>query len=750
MARFNPFHNSRAVYDAATEWRERCLISDGSVLQPSLALWTLELADELDGRFVQNPDEGEGAFLEKLKGQLAQGSPGCHQLMAEVLWVLMLFQSNVGPDKKRENVGEVWSWSGETLREDHLLLADNVLGGLASTGAGFNTHRWREIVFLIGAIRDLKARSPHDRKEILDQEWSFAEWLFKLDGAKSRQLPHILTHLLFPDAFERISSPGEKRAILTAFENIPKKELKKWEPITVDKRLLELRQRLKSERGGDFDFYEAELAKDWRGSIATWLLTWNPDVWNWSTLQGDREKTRAGKAVTLPWRCVSTAPREGDHVYLMRLGVEPKGVVGVGTVSHASYDAPHYDPAKAAAGEMIRRIDVDFSDIRDVVSDPILELEALQREAPEQTWTPQSSGTEIKQKAARTVAHLWSALGVPKEPSEAAKEERLDRRADTTEPVNLILYGPPGTGKTHRLRYHYIPQYQDAGVRRFELVTFHQSYAYEDFIEGIRPTTDGGKIGYEVRPGVLKRLCTRARTDPGHRYALFIDEINRGNVAKVFGELITLAERDKRLRIGADGRILDGLEVTLPYSGDLFGIPSNVDLIGTMNTADRSIALLDTALRRRFRFEEMMPTSGSIKGARDGFIDDGQGGEIDLRLLLDTINIRLTHLLHRDQTIGHAYFTEVRDFADLRKVIARELLPLLQEYFYDDWRQIRLVLADNSVEPELQIVRQRSLAVEELFPEADETEIGESRHFDVVRETELFPDAIRKIYEPRQ
>lgn len=750
MARFNPFLNSEPVYVAAGTWRELCLFNDGSVLRPGLGLWTLNLADELDRRFVKNLDEGEGAFLEKLRGQLAEGSSDCRQLMAEVLWILMLFQSNVGADKKRENVREIWSWSGEELQDDQALLTDDILGGLASTGAGFNTHRWREIAFLIGAVRDLKARSPGDREEILSQEWSFAEWLFKLDGAKNRQLPHILTHLLFPDAFERISSPGEKRAILIAFENIPKKELKKWEPIAIDRRLLELRQRLRDERGGDFDFYEPELTKVWRDSIATWLLTWNPGVWNWSTLRDDREKTRAGQTVTLPWRCASTAPREGDHVYLMRLGVEPKGVVGVGTVSRASYDSPHFDSAKAAAGEKMRRIDVDFSDVRDVTSDPILELEVLQGEVPDQNWTPQSSGIEIKQKAASRIAHLWSTLTVPQELSEAAKEENSNRQVDTTEPLNLILYGPPGTGKTHRLRHHYIPLYMDAGVRRFELVTFHQSYAYEDFVEGIRPTTDGGKIGYEVRPGVLRRLCARARKDPGHRYALFIDEINRGNVAKIFGELITLVERDKRLRIAADGEILDGLEVTLPYSGDLFGIPSNVDLIGTMNTADRSIALLDTALRRRFRFDEMMPIPGSIKGVRDGVIDDDQGGEINLRRLLETINDRLEHLLHRDQTIGHAYFTEVRNFADLRKVIARELLPLLQEYFYDDWRQMRLVLADDSVEPELQIVRQRSLAVEELFPEADETEIGESRHFDIVRETEIFPDAIRKIYEPRQ
>ncbi|WP_258124302.1 McrB family protein [Mesorhizobium onobrychidis] len=206
-----------------------------------------------------------------------------------------------------------------------------------------------------------------------------------------------------------------------------------------------------------------------------------------------------------------------------------------------------------------------------------------------------------------------------------------------------------------------------------------------------------------MRPGVLRRLCERARKDPSHRYALIIDEINRGNVAKVFGELITHIEGDKRLRFDANGKKISGLEVTLPYSGESFGVPSNVDLICTMNTADRSISLLDTALRRRFRFEEMVPNARAIGGETDGIIPDGEGGEIDLRQLLDTLNSRLTHLLHRDQRIGHAYFAKVQDLVGLRVVMAQEVLPLLQEYFYDDWRQIRLILADSAVGPEYQI-----------------------------------------------
>jgi 5-methylcytosine-specific restriction enzyme B len=749
VARYNSHHESGPIYAAAEVWRDRCLVADGSILQDGLNLWTPGLVDELDTRFVQNLDEGDGDFFEKLKSQLGGGSPECRQLMAEVLWILMLFQSNIGAAKKRENVRAVWSWSGNQLPEDHPMLSDAVLDGLGSAGTAYNTHRWREISFLIAALRDLKGRGELGRAALLQDGWAFAEWLSKQNGARNRQLPHILTHLVFPDTFERISSAGEKRAILAAFGEVSDKELRKWDFTPIDKALLDLRHRFEEERGGDIDFYEKEFTKDWRASIGTWLLSWNPTKWEWATLKQDRAKTIVGQAATHAWRCASTLPREGDHVYLARTGVEPKGIVAFGTVARASYDAPHYDSTRAKAGETSRFIDVDFSEVRDAAEDQIVSLDLLQQKAPEQTWNPQSSGIEIKPKAARALARLWNSSSTKPAIVDATSKIQFSQVVDSGEPLNLILYGPPGTGKTYRLQQHHIPLYTSDNGNRYEFITFHQSYSYEDFVEGIRPETHSGGIAYEVRPGVLRTLCERARKDPRRRYALFIDEINRGNIAKVFGELITLVEEDKRLRFNDRGEKISGLEVTLPYSGSLFGVPANVDLIGTMNTADRSIALLDSALRRRFQFEEMMPLSGTIKGVRDGLVYDEDGGEIDLRRLLDVLNARLTHLLHRDQTIGHAYLTKVRDFAGLRRVMAREILPLLQEYFYDDWRQIRLVLSDNSIEPAYQIVRQKVFKSEQLFPGSEAADIGESVVFEVATEASISGDSIRKIYEPR-
>ncbi|GAB7200248.1 hypothetical protein OS21_29550 [Dickeya oryzae] len=180
-------------------------------------------------------------------------------------------------------------------------------------------------------------------------------------------------------------------------------------------------------------------------------------------------------------------------------------------------------------------------------------------------------------------------------------------------------------------------------IQRFAAVTFHQSYGYEEFIEGIRARSDeSGNISYPIEPGIFMRLCQRANADPAHRYAIFIDEINRGNISKIFGELISLIEVDKRAGMS------NAMSLQLSYSGDPFSVPANVDIIGAMNTADRSLALMDTALRRRFDFVEMMPDLSLLSGTKV------KG--IELEPLLEKLNSRIEALYDREHTLGHAFF----------------------------------------------------------------------------------------------
>lgn len=230
----------------------------------------------------------------------------------------------------------------------------------------------------------------------------------------------------------------------------------------------------------------------------------------------------------------------------------------------------------------------------------------------------------------------------------------------------------------------------DKVIKNYSFITFHQSFAYEDFIEGIKPilpqneAEEATDLGYTIEDGVFKQLCTKAKNDPDNRYAIFIDEINRGNVSAIFGELITLIETDKRK--GAK----NPMSVKLPYSKTDFSVPVNLDIYGTMNTADRSVEALDTALRRRFEFKEMMPDYSVIE-------NEAIGG-ITLSEVLKTINQRIELLLDRDHTIGHSYFVNVDSPRKLANAFNNKILPLLQEYFYGDYGKIGLVLGNGFVD----------------------------------------------------
>ena len=491
---------------------------------------------------------------------------------------------------------------------------------------------------------------------------------------------------------------------------------------------------------------------------------------------------------------------------------------------------------------------------------------------------------------------VWEETATEELPSQLGEGDDEEPAEDTRfhKSLNLILYGPPGTGKTYETvgravaicdgvlpesRKAIMARYRELrNLRRIRFVTFHPSYSYEEFVEGIRPSTHDGQVRYDVRPGIFKQVVTHARelfekrstpTAPislkgrklfkmslgdtakseetwvypdcienGYvrlgfadgidfagcdtlqavrdRYkserpdakatdyattavnylknevqtgdlilisegnthfravaevtgpylfdaretggyeqrrpvrwlwtstdslpvdtvfskrlsqmsiylmdqeavkwaalmellspkrmegqapncVLIIDEVNRANLAKTFGELITLLESSKRL-----GQP-DEQEAELPYSGELFGVPPNLYVIGTMNTADRSIALMDTALRRRFTFEEMNP--------RKELVETDIGG-INLQALLEAMNVRIESLFDRDHVLGHTYFMEIASVADLVDRFRSQIIPLLQEYFFEDWRKIQKVFNDVDQPLDLQIIQDLDLTEE--------------------------------------
>ena len=338
---------------------------------------------------------------------------------------------------------------------------------------------------------------------------------------------------------------------------------------------------------------------------------------------------------------------------------------------------------------------------------------------------------------------------------------------------NIILYGPPGTGKTFYTMAYAVAiierrDFNDVKVEanedyskvkdRYEnykkkglidFVTFHQSYGYEEFVQGIKPVTKNGSISYEVQDGIFKKFCDNAKKDKNSSYVFIIDEINRGNISKIFGELITLIEDTKRE--GAD----EEMKATLPYIDKegqpvSFSVPQNVYIIGTMNTADRSIAAMDTALCRRFQFEEMMPKAEPLKGIQ--IIDQsGNDTKINVQSILETINRRIEALYDREHTIGHAYFMPLRESGTLEKladIFKTKIIPLLQEYFYDDYEKIRLVLGDNQKKDDWQFFIKKEVNNTQLFGEGVDELLSDNRYtYEIKSAVFDSPDAYRYIYE---
>lgn len=262
-------------------------------------------------------------------------------------------------------------------------------------------------------------------------------------------------------------------------------------------------------------------------------------------------------------------------------------------------------------------------------------------------------------------------------------------------PLNCIIYGAPGTGKTYSMAEYAQAIIQDITLEKYrenntnresvmkqynELVkkgqivftTFHQSYGYEEFIQGLRPDTSSEKMSFKTVDGVFKKIADKALSDLENNYVIIIDEINRANISKVFGELITLIEDDKRW-----GEI-NQTSATL-QSGDVFAVPNNLYIVGTMNSADKSISLIDAALRRRFEFVEQKPDATLVV-------------DTEMRQVLEKLNGLLAEQLDSaDLLIGHSYFMD-KSIGELPKVLNNSIIPLLYEYFYDNKKKVMSVL----------------------------------------------------------
>ena len=733
---------------AAARWKRDCLVADGSIFSDG-EVWTLENADTLDRLFIQNPNAGTGNFLQKLKEQLKEAPPKAIHLASEILWALFLFPRAEGMlgATKRVQIRTVWEWSGEKIPLEHPALQGPLEEGIGLSGAAFNTLRWREFTFAIRVIQTLKAMPVEERAVLLEDPWAFGAWVDTVPEVSRRAFRHMLLHLLFPGHFSWIASPNMKKKIAMAFQDRLESgglDAKKLEGVELDRAVHRIKESLEAERGKAIDFYEKDLLEIWNpspiaadGEPEGWpeyskeeALEWfhrrfgpQPSVWLMAAGRGgrlwksfaERGEVRVGLGdlgdlqdfgSRQEIEAALTAERESDirptnaalcgweFANVMKPGdlvIMKKGLgdmLGWGVVtSEYRHDPELEDYRHSRQVQWERTGSWAIPDNRRVAVKTLTRfddflpwvraaMEAMGADAPPSADVV-SPPPERDRRKTYTLEQALDGLFLDPDEFKAIRDTLARKKA-------LILEGPPGVGKSFIARRVAYALLGEASPDRVGLVQFHQSYAYEDFVQGLRPASGGG---FERRDGTFLRFCERARQRPDEDFVFIIDEINRANLSRVFGELLLLLEADKR-------HPDYGVELTYFTDGDTpFHIPPNLHVLGLMNTADRSLAMVDYALRRRFAFIRLEPAFG-----KESFIAHLASLGLDEELV-HRINRGMTELnqiitadarsLGPGYEIGHSYFIPGDDAEEAgegwyRQVIQQEIAPLLAEYWFDN------------------------------------------------------------------
>ena len=739
------------VYEAARLWVDRALRVDDSLFTPGKQIWAKEVLEKLRKSFLDNPDKSSTSFLDTLKEQLEGSGPEVYQLVAEALYFYFLFVATKDNTTELQRINEVLSWSPirVELPSD---LAVGLTPGIAETGIAYYTGIQFQVAFLIEFAEQLKEKELVEQRSLLADPWVFRDFAMalKFRSALLRDSPNkpraqreALLHLTFPDTFEAIVSVDHKEKIAKAFSEHVAKPTD-----DVDRRLQQIRPRLEAEHGSGIHLYETPIRARWddkykpdlwdefvrraqayvdtkklerqeieykvkignklkeariavltgtdgwvnqvksgincnlihnipRSRFNHWIDGSRKDallalraIWTHDDLTFS-DRIRAFSRL-LPRSVISGAGTRLTvaSVLLMGLDVEQYAPYRV-TVFDFAYDltayerpednadeAAQYEHALAFLDRFIEEASARSLKLRDRLDAQSVVWGILQNGngPPDEMWSPAKIGALSKEL-------LWDT---------GALQKIIDGLNDKRQ---AIFQGPPGTGKTYvakRIAEHC----RDHGGD-FKIVQFHPSYSYEDFVEGFRPTlTAGGQAGFELTKGPLRLIAEEAEANPDATFILVIDEINRGNVAKILGELYFLLE-------------YRGDEVNLQYSNEPFSLPKNLWFIGTMNTTDRSIALVDAALRRRFYFFGFFPDEPPVKGLLRRWLDKNKP---DLKWVADLVDRANSMLGDRHMGIGPSHFMKNEPPLDekrVRFIWEQAVIPYIEEQSFGDENRLK-------------------------------------------------------------